>query len=164
MVTTVASASSAHPTISQRWWFQFLARAVLALLALGALAFANDRYAEFLNGVNANLLDGTRAVEAGMWWAWMALTIAAGFLFGLAAWLPFTRVRFLWSRLLLAGLALIPIVQVWWLLIEGHRNEGGWLYDADWLVDPLTQSALAVLVGVAIASGFREARATGEAP
>jgi len=159
VVTTVVSASSARSTIGERWWFRLVVRAVLALLALWALAFAADRYTAFQGKFRSDL-----SVHAGTWYAWMGATIGAGFLFGLAACLPFTRLRYLWSRLLLAALALVPIAQVWWLLIQGHRVEGGWLYDADWLVDPLAQSALAVLAGVAIASGFRAASTRSGSP
>lgn len=99
-----------------------------------------------------------------MWLAWIAPTIATGFLFGLATWLPFAKVRYLWSRLLLAALALAPIAQIWWLYIEGHAAERRWLwlFRADWLFGDLAQIALAILAGVAIASGFRAARSAGD--
>jgi hypothetical protein len=151
LTTTAASAPSARRAIIDRWWFRVVLRGGLALLALGALAYANDRYVEFRNDVGADL-----RIDAGVWYAWMAATIGAGFLFGLATWLPFAKVRCLWSRLLLAALALAPIAQIWWLLIQGHRAEGGWLTRAEWLVDMPAQSALAVLAGVAMASGFRQ--------
>jgi hypothetical protein len=62
-------------------------------------------------------------MDKGMWLAWIAPTIGTGFLFGLATWLPFAKVRYLWSRLLLAALALAPIAQFWWLyLVEGGRR------------------------------------------
>jgi hypothetical protein len=62
-------------------------------------------------------------------------TAAAGFLFGLATWLPFAKVRYLWSRLLLAALALVPIAQFW--LLFGYQIRGPaerWLYRVDWFL------------------------------
>ena len=47
-----------------------------------------------------------------LWLSWLGATVAAGLLFGLATWLPFTGVRFLPSRLLLAVAALLPIAAV----------------------------------------------------
>jgi hypothetical protein len=145
--------------MSERWWFRFVVRAVLGVLALWLLVVANDRYEVFRIDFNANF-----RMDAGKWLAWVAAAIGAGFVFGLATWLPFTRVRYSWSRLLLAALALTPLAQFWWLYIREHRVEGGWLYRADWFLNLPGQSALAVLAGVAIASGFRAARGTHESP
>ena len=152
-----ATAVPARPAIAEDWWFRLIVRAVLALLALWVLAFAEDRYAAFQENLTA--VDFGEW-DTGMWLAWIAPTIGTGFLFGLATWLPLAKVRYLWSRLLLAALALAPIAQVWWLFFEGHAAEIGWrwLYHADWLFADLAQSALAVLAGVAIASGFRTVR------
>jgi hypothetical protein len=123
-------------------------------MSLAALAVANDRYNAFWNDYRANFQMG-----AGKWLAWLLTTIGAGFLFGLATWLPFARVRYRSSRLLLAAIPLVPIGQFWWLYIEQHGVQRGWLwlYRADWLVNLTAQVGLAVLVGVAIASGFRTA-------
>jgi hypothetical protein len=44
----------------------------------------------------------------------------------LATHLPFTKVHYLWSRLL-AALAPAPVAQFWWLFIEEHAFERGWL-------------------------------------
>ena len=156
-----ASAVRARPTIAEEWWFRLIARAALALLALWVLAFAGDRQVAFENDWGR-----TFDMDKGMWLAWIAPTIGTGFLFGLATWLPFAKVRYLWSRLLLAALALAPIAQFWWLYVEDHAGKPGWwwawLYDADWFIDFHAQSALAVLAGVAIASGFRAARRPGD--
>jgi hypothetical protein len=91
----------------------------------------------------------------------------AGLLFGLATWFPFTRVRYAWSRLLLAAVAFAPIAQFWWVFIyqlQRHGEAGGWLYRADWLMDLETQFALATLAAVAIASGFRPTPLKQSAP
>ena len=154
-----ASAVRARPTIAEEWWFRLIARAALAVLALWVLAFAGDRLVAFETDWRFAF-----DMDRGMWLAWIAPTIGTGFLFGLATWLPFAKVRYLWSRLLLAALALAPIAQFWWLYLEGHAAElrWRWLFHADWFVDFPAQSVLAGLAGVAIASGFRAARRPGD--
>jgi hypothetical protein len=44
-----------------------------------------------------------------------------------------------------------------------HHVAGGWIVRADWLQVQSSQTALAVLVGLAIASGFQMARQAGDA-
>ena len=155
-----ATAVPARPTITEEWWFRLIVRAVLAVLALWALSFAQDRYA-----ASQRITADFRALErySEMWLSWIAATVGAGFLFGLATWLPFARVHYLWSRLLLAALVLAPLAQYWWVFgfqLPRHGEAGGWTYRwlPQWLLDQPTQTALAVLAGVAIASGFRSAR------
>jgi hypothetical protein len=158
MAATALQPSSERRPIIEDWWFRFIVRALLALLAMWALAFAADRYEAYLGELRFNL---TQQNRTRVWLAWLGPAVAAGLLFGLAAWLPFGKVRYLWSRLLLAGLALVPIAQYWWLFmyqLPRHGEVGGWIYRADWLLDDLSQTALAVLAGVAIASGLRTAR------
>jgi hypothetical protein len=95
------------------------------------------------------------------WLTWLGAAGAAGLLFGLAAWLPFRKVRYLWSRLLLAALALAPLAQFWWIYIfqfGQHHVVSGLISRHVWFADPASQTALGVLVGVAIASGFRAER------
>ncbi|HEX9124696.1 MAG TPA: hypothetical protein VF984_15275 [Actinomycetota bacterium] len=87
----------------------------------------------------------------------MGSAVGAGLLFGLAAWFPFTHVRYLWTRLLLAALALLPVAHFWlvWGYLLPRRHEmRGWLMTS-WFCDVGAQTALAVLGGVAVASGFR---------
>jgi hypothetical protein len=101
------------------------------------------------------------AMNVWKWLTWLAPAAAAGLLFGLAAWLPFAKIRYLWSRLLLAAIALAPLAQFWWVYIfQFGRNNfpGGLISRHVWFSDWVSQTALAVLVGVAIASGFRSVR------
>jgi hypothetical protein len=159
-----ATAVPARRTITEEWWFRLIVRAVLAVLALGALSFAQDRYAA-LQRIAAGFGALERYTE--MWLAWIAPTVGAGFLFGLATWLPFARVRYLWSRFLLAALVLAPLAQYWWVFVfqlPRHGEAGGWIYRwlPHWILDLPSQTALAVLAGVAIASGFRAAREAGD--
>jgi hypothetical protein len=103
------------------WWLRLIVRTIIALLALWALAFAADRYDVFLRDFGTNF-----RFDTWLWLSWIGAAAGAGLLFGLAACLPFARVRFLPSRLLLAALALLPLAHFWWVFIEGHGS-GGWL-------------------------------------
>lgn len=142
------------------WWLHLIVRTIIALLALWAIAFAADRYDVFFVHYQMQF-----RMDAWLWLSWIGAAAGAGLLFGLAACLPFARVRYAWGRLLPAAVALVPIAQFWWVFIyqlQRHGEAGGWLTRADWLMDPWSQSALAALAGVAIASGFR-AKGSGSA-
>ncbi|SRR6266545_935766 len=134
-------------------WLRFVARATLALLAMWTLHLAQNRFASLLENYSS-----TFHLDTGLWLGWVGTSAGAGFLFGLAALLPFSRVRFLWSRLLLAGLALLPVVQywlIWGYLLPRRHTMSGWFVTTSGWFDIGTQLALTVLAGVAIASGFR---------
>jgi hypothetical protein len=131
------------------WWLRLIVRTIIALLALWAIAFAADRYDVFLRDYGTNF-----RFDTWLWLSWIGAAAGAGLLFGLAACLPFARVRFLPSRLLLAALALLPLAHFWWVFIQGHGS-GGWLARGYWFDGAQTQFALPALAGVAIASGFR---------
>ena len=145
--TVVAQASGGR--VVEAWWFGFLVRSALALLALWTLSFASDRYRVFGLDASANF-----RYDTSLWLTWAGAMVAAGFLFGLATWLPFAKVRFLPSRLLLAALALLPLAHFWWVFIQGHGS-GGWLARGYWFDGAQIQFVLLALAGVAIASGFR---------
>jgi hypothetical protein len=152
MAADAVPASSSRTTLSEAWWFRLAIRTILGLLALWALYFADRRYDVFHNAY----LNWFR-MDVWLWLSWIGLAVAAGVLFGLAAWLPFTRVRYLWSRLLLAALAFVPLAHFWlvWGYLLPRRHElSGWLVTS-WFWGYATQSVLAALGGVAIASGFR---------
>jgi hypothetical protein len=153
-------ASSSRRMVVGAWWLRLIVRTIIALLALWAMAFAADRYDAFFVDYQRQL-----RMDVWLWLSWIGAAAGAGLLFGLAASLPFARVRYAWSRLLLTAVALVPIAQFWWVFIyqlQRHGEAGGWLTRADWLMDPWSQSALAALAGVAIASGFR-AKGSGSA-
>ncbi len=135
-------------------WLRFVARTALALLALWVLHLAQNRYVVFQREYSS-----TFHLNGWLWLAWIGTSAAAGLLFGLAALLPFSRVSYLWSRLMLAAIASLPLAQ-WWLILgyllpRRHQMSGWFVRTSSWVDDPGTQLALAVLVGVAIASGFR---------
>jgi hypothetical protein len=161
MAVEAVPASSSRRLIVGARWFQLVVRGVLALLALWALVLADDRYLRWRMDFNAFSLSAT-----GLWLSWVGATVAVGFLFGLAAWLPFTRVRYEWIRLLLAAVALVPVVQFWLIFLVQLDPNGvpaRFLSTADWLMDPNSVFVLAALAGVAIASGFRAKDSTSAA-
>lgn len=133
-------------------WFKLAARAVLALLALWLVHIASDRYVVLIK----NYLITLGRMDLGSWLLWVGSLAAAGLVFGLAAWFPFTALRYLWSRLLLAALAFLPLVHFWLVMfyLAPRHPVSGWL-TTNWFWDVGSQTALAVLGGVAIASGFR---------
>jgi hypothetical protein len=149
-----AEAPAARPrrSVLEASWFRLAARAVLALLALWLVNIASNRYVLF----EKNYLSTLGRMDLGSWLLWVGSLAAAGLVFGLAAWFPFTALRYLWSRLLLAALALLPLAHFWLVVfyLARHHVVSGWLA-TDWFWDVASQTALAVLGGVAIASGFR---------
>lgn len=105
-------------------------------------------------------------IDSWLWLSWMGAAVAGGLLFGLATWLPFTSVRFVCSRLL-AAVAFAPIAQFWLVWIyqfQRPREVSDWLFRADWFFEAPAQTALAVLTGVAIASGVRMKRSDAVGP
>jgi len=155
MATNDAVPAGASTTkLVESLWFRFVVRAALVLLALWILSFGVDRLEVFVRHAA-----GVGRYDDSMWLAWFGATIAAGFLFGLATWVPFTSVRFLPSRLLLAVVLLLPIARFWWIFLQGHGS-GSWLAKGYWFDGMPVQWVLAAFVGVAIASGFRPKLAT----
>jgi len=151
MSVDAVPASPSRGKIVASWWLRFIVRTALALLALWALAYAGDRYEAYLRHSASEF-----RLDAWLWLSWIGPVVAGGLLFGLAIWLPFTKVRFTWSRLLLAAVAFIPIAQYWWVWIYQLQGEvSDWLFRADWFFAAPAQTSLAVLTGVAIASGVR---------
>jgi hypothetical protein len=156
MSVDAVPASPSRETIVASWWLRLIIRTILALLALWALAFAEDRYEAWLLSIRRFRVDGLS--DFWIWLSWIGAAAGGGLLFGLATWFPFTSLRFAWSRLLLAGVAVVPIAQYWWVFIyqlQRHGEVGGWLYRAGWFFAASTQTALAALAGIAIASAFR---------
>jgi hypothetical protein len=151
MAADAVPASPSRRGLSEVWWFRLVVRTILALLALWAVYFAERRHRVFVQDPAWYL-----RMDVWLWLSWIGSSAAAGLLFALAAWLPFARVRYLWSRLLLAALAALPLAHFWliwgYLLPRGH-DVPGWL-GTGWFWGHGTQYVLAALVGVAIASGF----------
>ncbi len=151
MAADAVSAPAERDSMIQAWWFRYVVRTALVLLALWALWFADDRYSAFRFHAGA-----TFSFDSSLWLLSVGATIVAGLLFGLAAWLPFTRIRYLPSRLLLAVVALVPVAHFWWIFLNQHGAPTGWLWRAYWFdFSRQTQFVLAGFAGVALASGFR---------
>jgi hypothetical protein len=125
MASDAVPAGATGTPLIDAWWFRFVVRAVLAVLAFLMLRLSAES---------------------------IGSTVAAGLLFGFATWLPFTRVRLLPSRLLLAAAALLPVAHFWWSFIEGHGSPDGWLGANYWFDNFQSQYVFAALAGVAIAS------------
>jgi hypothetical protein len=156
MAASAVSTTRSYPWPSGARWFRFSCRGVLALLALWAVHAASGR-------ANAFRMEYATydSMNVWKWLTWLGAAAAAGLLFGLAAWLPFRKVRYLWSRLLLAALPLAPLAQFWWIYVFqfGHHHVvSGVISRHVWFADPGSQTALAILVGVAIASGLTAER------
>ena len=153
MATDAVPARASSDSMIQTWWFRFLVRTALALLAFLALWFSQDRYLTFRVQLTRPFL----GYDNSLWLLSVVATIVGGLLFGLAAWLPFTGIRYLPSRLLLAAVALVPVAHFWWIVLEQHDSgPTGWLWRAYWFDYSFeVQFVLAALAGVAIASGLR---------
>jgi hypothetical protein len=152
MAIDAVPAPASSESMIQTWWFGFLVRTGLVLLAFWALWFAQDRYGAF----RVRLIRPFSGFDSSLWLVSVVATVVAGLLFGLAAWVPFTRIRYLSSRLLLAALALVPVAHFWWIFFNYHGSPTGWLGRAYWFdMSAETQFVLAGFAGVALASGLR---------
>jgi hypothetical protein len=150
MATRAAPPRTSTGSILQALWFRLVIRTILVLLAAWSLWLAQDWLQEFAGRRSANL-SGTPST---WWFMSVGATVMAGLLFGLATWLPFTRVRYLPSRLILAAAALAPVARFWMLFLVRNQHGTGWLWQIHWF-DYLEPQVCAALAGVAIASGFR---------
>jgi hypothetical protein len=142
-------------------------RIVLALLAFVALWFAQGRFtAIFSEGIAFSPGDPRPTefpYDGVALLSWVAAMVGAGLSFGLATWLPFTRVRFLPSRLLLAGITLVPLAHFWWVALEHHGAEGSWVWRLFWFDSEGILFVLPALAGVALGSAFRADPTIGSA-
>ena len=148
MATRVQPNRASRNSTEGNWWgLRVLLRAAMALVAFVLLLLADDREKAWVFSTHNGGLDNA------LWFAWVGLAVAAGIAFGLATWLPFTKLRYLSSRLLLAALALLPPLHFWWVFIRpGHEGPFGSITVVD---EFQIQYVCAALAGVAIASGFR---------
>jgi len=148
--------------VKQAWFsrpsVRFVARAALAVFAMWTLYRARLTYEEFVMGA----MRPFNGLPWGLWFRSIAIAVGAGLLFALAASFPFARVRYQWGRLLLAALAMLPLLQFRMLYTGNHP---GWFATGfTWFSGPSMHLTLAVLAGVAIASGFRAVEGDAEAP
>jgi hypothetical protein len=98
----------------------------------------------------------------GGWAVWVGLAALTGLAFGLAGWMPWGRMRFRLSRALLLGA--VPLVMLadfaflYGLMLPHHWYHPSFLLRNPFWDDFGPQLALAVLLGIAIASGFAPRR------
>ena len=135
-------------------WVGFLARVVLAVLAMWVLHLAQGRYQTFLNDIAAMF-----RFNWSLWLGALGASALAGLLFGLAVSFPSSRIRYAWNRLLFAVLVSLPLFEFWlvqgYLLRRDHVVRGWLSTTSGWFGGPGMQLTLAVLAGAAVASGFR---------
>jgi hypothetical protein len=134
-----------------------IVRGALALGALWLLVEASDRYQVWVVHFT-----GYHQVNVGLWLSATALASVAGLLFGLAVFVPFGPLRFAWSRLPLAAVAVAPGFGFWWLYLRpGPIPTGLWgLATSRLMAQPHVQFAIAVLSGVALAACLTPRRPT----
>jgi hypothetical protein len=97
------------------------------------------------------------------------MSALGGLAFGLAGSMPWplTPIRYRWSRLLLAAVAAVPIAWVTYVfgyLLPRDHEVGGWVAQTARWFGPDALFGLAVLVGVAVASGLAQPYAVRHAP
>jgi hypothetical protein len=155
MASDVVPARASTDSIGARRWFRLILRTVLAVGAFLMLWPASDRLEDLVRGSAARF-----AFDTPLWLASISAAIVAGMLFGRAAWLPFSNVRFRPSRLLLALAALLPLAHFWWAFTERHWRSGSWLEAYHWFDGVNFQYVFAALAGVAVAACLAPASET----
>jgi hypothetical protein len=152
---TATVVEGAHGSIGRSPLHRFAIRFSLVAMAVVAMWFAEDRRTAFARDLAADF-----HWNNGMWAAYGVALLLSGCAFGLAVWLPFSKVRYLPSRLVFAAIALIPFLKATLLLIEMQTGRGlsRWWTEPRWFDDTAIVAASTVLAGVAIASGFRARR------
>jgi hypothetical protein len=131
-------------------------RAAFVVLAFGAL---------WLSGIEDERFRRTTAAafrfDLRQWSATVTPLILAGASFAVAARYPFPRPRFAWGRLILAAIAIVPVVHLGFLMWAPQFTVH-WptiLITPRWFEDGSIPTACAVLAGVAIGCGFGARRA-----
>lgn len=126
-------------------------RLVFAIAAVAAIGLAEERRLEGdeLYGIHFDF-------HWPSWWAWVGLLILAGLFLGLAAREGFPRARgYRWWVPLVVGLPPALLLGRFLMVFRLDRPIIQ-LPFGPWMNTP-TQGALALMVGVAIAAGFRSA-------
>ena len=122
---------------------------IVALVIAAALLWWSSRLERTLVGEAA--VTARFALDWGRFWVIQAGYVLAGIAFAIAVRFPFTRARFAWGRLLIAGIVFLPVVEVWYLF--GVTSGPQFLHRAHWWLDvPL--AVWPILAGVAIGAGF----------
>jgi hypothetical protein len=165
MSAQTSTITPAKTSVAGRPWLSFLIRGALAILALWLLHYAFSRE---LAWYNAHLAPFNKW-DMGPWTYWLGMAALAGLAFGLAGSMPWplTPIRYRLSRLLLAAVAAVPIAWVTYVfgyLLPRNNEVGGWEGQTARWFGPDALFGLAVLVGVAVASGLARPDAGRHAP
>jgi hypothetical protein len=139
-------------------WFtehRWVVRVALVALAIAGFWLAGLAQERFLRVAAAAVRFDLR-----LWTATITPVVLAGVCFTAAIRYPWPAGGFAWSRLFLAGLALVPAMH---LSLLRWSPQLGWsdpafLFAYRWFDDGVTPAVGAVLAGVAIASGFGAGR------
>jgi hypothetical protein len=153
----------ARTSVPARPWLSFLIRGALAIIALWLLHYAFSREIAW-SAAHVGLM-----WDMGPWIYWLGMSALGGLAFGLAGSMPWplTPIRYRWSRLLLAAVAAVPIAWVTYVfgyLLPRDHEVGGWVAQTARWFGPDALFGLAVLVGVAVASGLAQPYAVRHAP
>jgi hypothetical protein len=135
-------------------------------LALFALAFASLWLSQIADQRFRETVAGAARFDLRQWSATVTPLMLAGASLAVAARYPFPRPRFAWGRLVLAGIAVLPVIHLGFILWAPQ-------FTVDWPAVVITPrwfdggsvpAACAVLVGVAIGCGFGARRERARAP
>jgi hypothetical protein len=131
-------------------------RAWMVRLAFVALAFASLWLSQIADQRFRETVAESLRFDLRLWSATITPLILAGTLFAVAARYPFPRPRYAWSRLALAGVAVLPAFHLGFIMWAPQ-------FTVDWPTSVITlywfdggsvPAACAVLAGVAIGCGF----------
>jgi hypothetical protein len=141
-----------EPSSLRKWHLLWAPRLILVVAALVSLWFAQHRFEAWQQQYSA-----TFSFDFGQWYEWVGLTALSGLAFGLAAWLPEDRFSYRWTRVFLLGVAPVALLGVISLFFEfldrGSKLPGLLNYEYFYFaIGP--QFALAIVLGVAVSSGF----------
>lgn len=128
-------------------------RFALVLAAIGILAVAQDQSrARSLRSAE------DRSFHLELWGASLGLVAVGGLVFGLAVWLPSQRTRYKWTRAVLLGI--VPLLlMAHFAFVFGFALPHRWagpalLLQMRFYFSYGPQFSLAILTGLAVASGF----------
>jgi hypothetical protein len=123
---------------------------MVRIMGLGiavALLWWSSRLEREFQGRNA----AEFTIDWGVYWLIQAVYVVTGMAFAVAVRFPFPRSRFGWGRLLIAGIVILPVVQLWFAfgVTSGPEflDRGYWFHEISWAV-------WSILAGVAIGAGF----------
>jgi hypothetical protein len=152
---SMAEAERVRATAGVLAWIVRLVLVVATFLLLG---YASQLLAEAQIKMSANFRSYPWDVSAAL-----AIVVLAGVMFAMAARFPFPRPRFVWGRLLVALLILVPAIHT--TLIYSGLIPGPtwwfprWLFRSWWWDTTAIAEVSAALSGVAIGCGFGARRA-----